>query len=176
MLQKNTFALKNKPMKKLQIFSSIIFWCIIFYSFIQPQKEQGDEIPFPSDYRNWTHIKTAINNPAFGSHAGFHHIYANKKAVDGYKTGRFTDGSIIVFDVLESIQQKNADVIEGKRKLIDMMLKDSLKYKETGGWGYQEFIYSDSNAIKVLIPTRQQCFSCHTSQKENDYIFSKFRN
>jgi len=163
-------------MKKITTFSFLIFGCILLYAFTQPQREQKDEIPFPSGYRDWVHVKTAVNNPMFGSHSGFHHIYANKKAVDGYKTGRFTDGSMIVFDVLESIQQKNADIIEGRRKLIDVMLKDSLKYKETGGWGYQEFVYRDIKIVNVLLPTKQQCFNCHASQYKNEYIFSKIRN
>jgi hypothetical protein len=162
-------------MKKIQLFSFLMVSSIIFYSFIKPQKSVKDEIPFPTGYRNWTHIKTAINNPTFGSHSGFHHIYGNEKAVKGYKTGNFDDGSIIIFDVLETIKQQNDDVFEGKRKLIDMMVKDGKKYAETGGWGFQEFIYVDSTERKVLIPTKQQCFNCHASKKEFDYVFSKLR-
>ena len=93
----------------------------------------------------------------------------------GYKTAKFSNGSIFVFDVLESDTQKDGDILEGKRKLIDVMIKDNKKYKETGGWGYQEFIYSDSNTIKILIPTKQQCFNCHAAKKDADYIFNKYR-
>ncbi len=163
-------------MKKIQVFSFLMVLGILFYSFIQPDNQQPDEILFPKGYRNWVHIKTAINNPTFASHSGFHHIYGNEIAIKGYETGNFPDGSIIVFDVLESAKQANEDVFEGKRKLIDMMVKDHKKYSESGGWGFQEFVFTDSTERKVLIPTKQQCFGCHNSKKDKDYVFSKLRD
>ena len=163
-------------MKKIQAYGFLMVLGILFYSFIQLHHQQPDEIPFPKDYRNWVHIKTAISNPKFASHSGFHHIYGNEAAIEGYRTGNFPDGSIIVFDVLASIKQADEDVLEGKRKLIDIMVKDRKKYSETGGWGFQEFIFSDSTERQILIPTKQQCFGCHNSKKENDYVFSKLRD
>ena len=166
-------------MKKIIVISFWGIWCIILYSVNQSngqsRKEVPDKISFPDGYRNWTHIKSAINNPSFATHSGFHHIYANQKALQGYQTGKFADGAILVFDVLESIAQQNGDLIEGKRKLVDVMVKDSVKYIETGGWGYEEFIYQGVSEIKTLHPSKTQCFSCHTSQKNNDFVFSKYR-
>jgi hypothetical protein len=80
-----------------------------------------------------------------------------------------------VFDVLESDQQKNGDVAEGKRKLVDVMVKDSKRFKDTGGWGYQEFIYSSATEYKALNPTKAQCFNCHDTVKQDDFVFSKLR-
>ena len=163
--------------KKIVVLVFLVVAAVVFSSFSQPRKvEASSEILFPEDYRSWTHIKTAVNNPSFATHSGFHHIYANKKAMKGYKTGKFPDGSIIVFDVLESVEQKNGDVIEGKRKLLDVMVKDRVKFRETGGWGYEEFIYGSNAEIKKLNPAKTQCFTCHTAQKDDDYIFSKYRN
>jgi len=146
------------------------------YSFTWIENKLSKDILIPEGYRNWTHVKTAISNPSFATHSGFHHIYANPKAIEGYKTGKFPDGSIIVFDVLESVPQKSGDIYEGKRKLIDVMVKNSIQFKETGGWGYEEFIYNDSLETKALHPAKNQCFSCHNNQKEKDYIFSIYRN
>lgn len=163
-------------LKKLAVclFAAAVGSAVYFYPQMR-RTAAADEIKFPENYREWTHVKTAINNPTFASHAGFHHIYANEKALEGYKTGKFSDGAVIVFDVLEAVTEKNGDVTEGKRKLIDVMVKNEKKFKETGGWGYEEFIYSDSSAIKRLRPTKTQCFECHASQKERDYVFSRFR-
>ncbi len=163
--------------KKIVVVVFLVVAGVIFSSFSQPRKvEASSEILFPEDYRSWTHIKTAVNNPSFVTHSGFHHIYGNKKATKGYKTGKFPDGSIIVFDVLESVEQKNGDVIEGKRKLVDVMVKDRVKFKETGGWGYEEFVYNEDSQKKALRPTKTQCFECHAAQKDIDYVFSKYRN
>jgi hypothetical protein len=161
-------------MKKI-ITISLMGIAILICSFSQLKKDQANEISIPEGYRNWTHIKTAISNPAFAAHSGFHHIYANTKALEGYMTRRFQDSAIIVFDVLESLPQKDGDVYEGNRKLIDVMVKNSSKFSETGGWGYEEFIYNDTTGIKVVHPTKSQCFNCHNTQKEKDFIFSKYR-
>jgi len=90
-------------MKKIIIVSSLSLVVIMMYSFSRAEKKPSGDILIPEGYRNWTHVKTAVNNPAFASHSGFHHIYANAKALEGYKTGQFADGAIIVFDVLESL-------------------------------------------------------------------------
>jgi len=163
-------------MKKIIIVSLLSLMVIMMYSFSRAEKKLPEGILIPEGYRNWTHVKTAVNNPTFASHSGFHHIYANPKAMEGYKTGQFADGSIIVFDVLESLPQKNGDIYEGKRKLIDVMVKNSSHFNEMGGWGYEEFIYSDSLTTKALHPTKEQCFNCHNTRKANDFIFSNYRS
>jgi hypothetical protein len=133
-------------------------------------------VPYPDGYREWTHVKTAINGPAAPvSHQGFHHIYANDKAMEGYRSGKFADGSVIVFDVIESLQQSNGNVAEGKRKLVDVMVKDSQRYDSTGGWGFEEFNESSISDRKILHLAKQRCFNCHASQKQKDFVFSDYR-
>src|SRR5580704_2645174 len=126
-------------MKPLATLISVGMLCIIIISFAK--FSQPKEVPYPENFREWKHIKTAIigpKSPAFEHFGGFHHIYANPKAVEGYKTNHFADGSMIVFDVIEAIE-KNTDVSEGKRRIIDVMIKDTALYPETGGWGFEEF-------------------------------------
>jgi hypothetical protein len=138
---------------------------------------QTDLVAYPAGYREWTHVKTAINGPAAPvSHQGFHHIYANEKAMEGYRTGKFVDGSVIVFDVIESITQSNGNVNEGKRKLVDVMVKDSHRYDSTGGWGFEEFAESSISDRKILHLAKQSCFNCHASQKQKGFVFSTYRN
>jgi len=78
----------------------------------------GPEVPFPLGYRGWTHIKSAwvgeggMGFPRFG---GMHHIYANPAAVRGYKTGAFPNGSVVVFDVLET-KAATGSLTTGERK------------------------------------------------------------
>lgn len=134
-----------------------------------------NKVPYPEGYRKWTHIKTGLigpSSPAFKSTGGFHHIYANDKAMQGFTTGNFPEGSIFVFDVLEGIES-NGSTIEGNRRHIDVMAKDSTQYISTGGWGYEEF-KGNSQTERVLTEAiRTNCFNCHTQQK--DFIFSDWR-
>jgi hypothetical protein len=108
---------------------------VALFSFSQLSHPFG-EVKYPEGYPDWKHIKTAIigpKSPAFEHWGGFHHIYANDKAVEGNKRNNFPNGSVLVFDVIEAIE-KNADFSEGKRRIIDVMVKDSVEFAETGGW------------------------------------------
>jgi hypothetical protein len=157
---------------------TVILLIIIFISgasfIIRPPADEP--VPYPEGFRKWTHVKTGLigpNSPAFKSTGGFHHIYANAKAMEGYASGYFPQGSIFVFDVIEGTET-DGSTIEGKRRHIDVMIKDSLRYTSTGGWGYEEFKGS-SKTERVLTETvRTACFNCHTRQP--DYIFSDLRD
>ena len=57
----------------------------------------------------------------------------------------------------------HGSTIETNRNHVDVMVKDSLKYASTGGWGYEEF-KADSHTERVLTPTvKTICFNffCH---------------
>ena len=162
-------------MKNVIIVIILSVSCVAFISFAHPYQPKN-EVPYPEGYRKWTHIKTAIvgpQNPDFKFSGGFHHIYANEKAMEGYSTGNFPEGSVIVFDVLEALVQKNSNTNEGNRRHIDVMVKDSIKYNATGGWGYEEF-NGDSKTERNATPAIQtQCFNCHATQK--NHVFSTYR-
>ena len=136
----------------------------------------SDEVAYPEGYRNWTHVKSMIVEPGhalYDPFGGIHHIYANEKALEGYRTGKFPDGSVIVFDLLEVVQLENA-VTEGSRKIVGVMQKDSKQFTETAGWGFEGFKGdSKDRAVKDM---KTNCFSCHYARIESDYVFSQYRN
>ena len=144
-------------------------------SFSLNNNRRDAEVPYPEGYRMWTHVKTGLigpANPNFKFSGGYHHIYANPKAMQGYTTGYFPNGAVLVFDVLDAKEQ-NGNTLESTRNHVDVMVKDSLKYAATGGWGYEEF-KGDSHTERLLTPAvKTQCFNCH-SQK-GDFVFSEFR-
>ena len=98
-------------------------------------------VPYPDGYRQWTHVKSMTINQGhalYDAFGGIHHLYANRKAEQGYRTGKFANGSVIVFDLLEANVADNT-VQEGARKVLGVMHKDARKYKDTGGWGFEGF-------------------------------------
>ena len=150
---------------------------LIFVMFITVAAKIGptanEDVPYPEGFRNWTHIKTGYvskENPGFG----FHHIYANDIAMQGYRTGNFPEGSVFAFDVIEGLVQSNNNIKEGNRRHVDVMVKDSIKYKDTGGWGYEEYQGDSKTQKNTTEAIQKQCFNCHASQK--DYVFSDLRN
>src|SRR2546423_1614501 len=64
-----------------------------------------NSLAYPAGYRKWAHVKSALvgpASPAYKKYGGLHHIYANELALEGYRTGNFPAGSVIVFDLLET--------------------------------------------------------------------------
>lgn len=135
-------------------------------------------IPYPEGYRDWRHVKSMELKPGhalYESFGGIHHLYANPKAVKGYRSGQFRDGSVIVFDLLEARTEGNA-LAEGKRKVLGVMVRDSRKYAATGGWGFEGFAGGDRHKPVVGSNAEKACFECHAAQKANNYVFSSLRD
>ena len=133
------------------------------------------DVPYPDGYRRWAHVKSALSAPKSDADArsGIHHIYANPLALRGYETGRFADGSVIVFDLL-AVTTQNGTTKEAGRKLVDVMHKDSSRFAETGGWGFEEF-RGDTRDRVIGVRAGTACFQCHTQRKDQGYVFSALR-
>ncbi|RMH16008.1 MAG: cytochrome C [Gammaproteobacteria bacterium] len=136
------------------------------------------QVPYPEGYRDWHHVKSMVieeGHPLYESFGGIHHIYANKKAMKGYRKGKFPNGSVIIFDLLDAVNSGNT-ITEGDRKVVGVMHKDSKRYKSTGGWGFEGFGGGDRTNRVVGKNAATACFACHESQKAQDYTFSRPRD
>ena len=139
--------------------------------------QTDDPTQFPKEFRKWATVKTVLvgpQSPAFASEAGIHHIYANKKALEGYETGRFPDGSVIVYELLDT-KEAGGDTIEAARRRIDVMAKESEMYRTTGGWGFRTFPGGNPDSAKLTSERQAFCFGCHGKRKDHDSVFSEFR-
>ena len=136
-------------------------------------------VDFPEGYRGWTHVKSMVieqGHPLHESFGGIHHLYANEKALHGYRNGGdFPNGSVIAFDLLEAHAAGHA-VTEGKRKVLGVMEKHPKYFADTGGWGFEGFANGDPAKPVVGSNAAQACFGCHTARKEADYVFSSWRD
>ena len=128
------------------------------------------EIAFPDGYREWTHIRSAVVGPASGAFkrfGGMHGIYANPAAMDGYRSGRFPDGSVIVFDNHETLAMQGVEV-PGRRRFIDVMAKAD------GSWRFGEFAGDSRTERNVTVAQGEaQCASCH-AQSPTDHVYSQY--
>ncbi len=165
--------MKNQPI----ITATIVFILGLFLAV--PVFSGGgskQSVKYPEGYRQWTHVKSMViqqGHPLFESFGGIHHIYANKKALEAMKRGKpYPDGAVLVFDLLEG-KSENSAVVEGPRKIIGVMEKDSKRFAQTGGWGFEGF-KADTRERAVTDP-KGACFNCHEPQKKTDYVFSSYR-
>lgn len=135
------------------------------------------QVPYPEGYRAWHHVSSMLieqGHSLYASFGGLHHLYANDKAMRGYASGKFPDGSVIVFDLRAAAAADHA-VTAGEREVVGVMLKDSRKYAATGGWGFEGFAGNSRTERVVGVNAAQACFGCHTAQKNSDYVFSRYR-
>jgi hypothetical protein len=135
-------------------------------------------VKYPEKFRTDFHVKSMVINqghPLYDAVGGIHHIYANKKALEGYRAAnKFPDGAVITFDLFEAIDKDNA-VSEGARKAVVVMQRDSKKFAATDGWGYQVF---DPKTRKGSLDAKAaaDCHGCHMSVKQQGYVFSTLRD
>ena len=120
------------------------------------------DVAFPDGYRSWVHIKSGWigeGSPAFPHFGGMHHIYANAKAMAGYRAKSFSKGSVLVFDVLAT-RAGPGSLDTAERRIRDVMEKSA------DGWRFTEF-NGDSHAERTLTAeaTLKTCAACHATSK-----------
>jgi hypothetical protein len=133
-------------------------------------------VEYPDGYRGWTHVKSSLTSPThrnFAAMGGFQHVYANAEAMEGYRTRNFPEGSVVVVDWLE-MRDVDGQFVEGARRRVDVMVKDSVRFAGTGGWGFQRFV-ADSRTELAGSPTPQDCFACHNRLKKDGLVLGAYR-
>ena len=139
--------------------------------------QHEERAAFPKEFRKWAHVKSVVVGPqsaAFATEGGIHHIYANEKALEGYDTGKFPDGSVIVYDLLET-NEVGGNTIEGPTRRVDVMVKDIERYHATGGWQFMSFTGGNQTDGKLIAERQTVCSNCHANRKDHDFVFSEFR-
>jgi hypothetical protein len=74
---------------------------------------------------------------------------------------------------LHDFTVSDGSYVEGARKGLAVMMKDSKKYASTGGWGFQFWEGGDPKKPQVT-DAAKQCFACHQPKKDQDYVYSTY--
>ncbi len=143
-----------------------------------PANDSEQRPSYPEGFEKWAHIKSAMVTSAHPAHAtegGLHHIYGNGLAIEGYSTGRFPDGAVVVYELLSTVE-KDGVISEGPRKRVDVMVKDAKRYTVTGGWGFNRFYPGgDREGALREASAALGCFACHKQSSGHDFVFSRAR-
>lgn len=152
-------------------------WLVAGFLLALVLAQTGPTVAYPEGYRAWVHVKSMIvekGHPLFDLVGGLHHIYANDKAMQGYRANPrvFPEGAVIVFDLLEPVVGNNA-VVEGGRKAVIVMEKDSRRFASSGNWGFA--VYQGDTRNLAAINAARDCFECHKGAANTDFVFSAYR-
>ncbi len=135
----------------------------------------AESVEYPNNFRDWARVRTGVVLPdadaKLMSEEGMHDIFANQEAIGGYASGDFPDGSVVVYELREA-EPANGVIVEGERKRVDVMIKNSSLYKNTGGWRFERF-WANDQTHDALNDSGAMCFSCHTKAQTHGFIFSK---
>ena len=112
--------------------------------------------------------------------------------IDAYKAGipgngkPFPDGAKMVkvhWNAKVNAAEPGAPTVPGTQHDVDLMVKDSKRFANSGGWGYGAFEYdAASNTFTPATLTDKppqghdaSCgFACHSAVKTKDYVFTDY--
>ncbi|MBK5276634.1 MAG: cytochrome P460 family protein [Desulfuromonadales bacterium] len=151
-------------MKKLLVISLIV--TVLF-----PLIAAAAAPALPKGYTGWKKSERKLVTDKSSLFYGIHYIYADKKALQGYKTGsKFPEGSTIVVDYFNIKAGSEAD---GPKNMVVMMRKDK-RNKETGGWLFAG--YGADGKPSGLDPV-STCFGCHQKDAgQRDFVISTVKD
>src|SRR5215218_6367814 len=121
-------------------------------------------IAYPEGFHGWTHVSSGLigpKSPAAPKYEGVHHVYANPKAMQGYRTGTWPDGAVIVYDQWTAVAAPADSTAQGERKFIDVMVRETGRFAATGGWGYTEFTGPERRRMSEIESNPKGCDGCH---------------
>ena len=133
----------------------------------------------PSGYRDWRLISVAREE---GSLDDIRAVLGNDVAIEAYREGRrpFPEGTIIARLAWSYVASEENNKAFGKTQSfvagapkngLQFMVKDSIKYASTGGWGYSQF--ADAKPL-VDQAALQSCFACHQAVRDRDFVFTDY--
>jgi mono/diheme cytochrome c family protein len=137
-------------------------------------------------YEGWPVIAVSHNGDTVAA------ILGNPVMIDAYKAGipgngkPFPDGAKMVkvhWNAKVDAGQPGAPTVPGTQHDVDLMLKDSNRFADSGGWGYGAFEYDAVShtftpaTLKDKPPQGNDAkcgFACHTAVKSKDYVFTAY--
>jgi hypothetical protein len=134
-------------------------------------------IKIPPGYRDWKLVSVAHEE---GNLNDIRAILGNDTAIKAYREVKlpFPDGTIIArlaWSYIPSEENnkvfgRSQSFVAGSATNVQFMVKDSIKYATTGGWGFAQFKDGKPDASAAL----KTCFPCHEPVKARDFVFTRY--
>jgi len=141
--------------------------------FAENIKPAPNGIALPENYKDWRVISQSHRT----DNNTVRIILGNDTAIKASRAGKtnpWPDGSILGKMVWKQKNKESwpAAIAPDKFVHAEFMVKDSQKYKSTGGWGYARWLGMDQKPYGKNADFAQECVTCHLPVKNNDYVFT----
>ena len=144
-----------------------------------PQYTSDGKLKFPANYREWVYLSSGLDmsyGPGAGmDHSMFDNVFVNPEAYKYFlANGTWPDKTILVLEVRRA-ETKSAINKAGKYQTDDLMgrevhIKDESRFLDK--WAF--FGYGNDATPSKMIPTDQDCYSCHAQHTAVDTTFVQF--
>ena len=135
------------------------------------------DVKLPAGYRDWKLISVAHEE---GSLNDLRAVLGNDIAIKAYREGKlpFPDGAIIARLAWKYVPSEENNKVFGREQSfvagdatnVQLMVKDSIKYAATGGWGFAQF--NDGKPVDAA--GLGGCYACHVPVKGRDFVFTRY--
>ena len=127
--------------------------------------------PFDPSFETWKLISTTDR----GDNHTFRFILGNEIAVKAAQSGNirpWPDGTEFAKIAWQQELSPDGLIRPGKFVQVELMLKDSQRYKETEGWGWGRWRGLDLKPYGTDARFVNECTGCHRPVRGNDYVYT----
>src|SRR5262245_14954368 len=136
-------------------------------------------------YESWQVVSVSQDGPLFAA------ILGNPAMIKAYEAGIPANGKPVpdgakfakIHYIPKKLETFPAATVPGTLHDVDFMVKDSKRFKDSGGWGWAAFEYDSASHAYRPADTKDQppqandakCgFGCHTIVQKRDYVFTEY--
>jgi hypothetical protein len=188
-LTEEELVMKSKRMRTIAIVTALV--SALGNSAVSAQDKYTVKVPgglaFSEfrGYEGWHAVSVSQDGPLIAA------ILANPVMIEAYRAGApgngkpFPDGSKMakIHWNPKKLETFPAATVPGTLHDVDFMVKDSKRFKDSGGWGWAAFEYDPASRTFKPATTADtppqghdaKCgFACHTIVKARDYVFTDY--
>ena len=128
-------------------------------------------VPFNPDYKNWKQIGITDRH----DNNTIRVVLGNDvavKAISENHINPWPDGTVIAKVTWRERGDGTGIARAGDFVQVEMMTRDSKKYRSTVGWGWGRWLGPDLKPDARTGDLRNACIDCHTPLRGNDYVFT----
>ncbi|PWU04492.1 MAG: cytochrome P460 [Terriglobia bacterium] len=143
-----------------------------------PEYASDGQLQFPANYREWIYLSSGFdmsyNEAQQMDHHMFDNVFVNPEAWRAFvATGKWPDKTIFVLEARGaegkgSINQKGN--FQGSVMAVEVHVKDQARFADK--WAFFGFTAGAKTA--KVIPSSQNCYSCHSEHGAVDTTFVQF--
>ena len=150
-----------------------------------PAFTSAGQLVRPLDYRSWVFVTSGLGmtygpaKPAEGQPPLFDNVFVTREAYNEFlRSGTWPDKTMFILEgrrAEANVSINNGGHTQGQMAFMEAAVKDTARFKNTGGWGYFSFDSRDGLVESAAaLPPTASCYACHSANTAVDNTFVQF--